>query len=212
VNIVVDAREPELMLVLLERMGVDVERRLVTPGDYIVSQECGVERKTVGDFINSLFQGRLLEQMTRLKEAYPRPLLLLEGDIGVELEGRRNPRAFWGALLKIELDLAIPTVVTMDMKQSADAIYTLARRLQKKVGERIPLRHKPKMLTEKDLQIFILAGLPNIGDELSHRLLSRFKTLRAVFNASAKELTKVEGIGPMRAEKVAKILGVEYKP
>lgn len=209
-RIIVDSREPEVMLALLQEMGLQIERRLITPGDYIVSDECCVERKTIKDFLNSLFEGRLLDQMQRLKEAYPRPVLLLEGDIGRELMERRNPRAFWGALIKIELDLLIPTIVTMDVWQSADALYILAKRLQKKPETRITLRHKPKLLTQKDLQVFILAGLPGIGEELSRRLLTRFGSLRAVFHAPTSELAKVEGIGTAKAERITRILDEPY--
>lgn len=50
-------------------------------GDYIVSDVCVVERKTVSDFVQTLTQGRLFEQLITLKEAYEHPLLLLEGEL-----------------------------------------------------------------------------------------------------------------------------------
>ena len=51
-KIVVDSREPDLIVALLMELGIDIEKRTITPGDYIVSSECGIERKTVKDFIN----------------------------------------------------------------------------------------------------------------------------------------------------------------
>lgn len=210
-SVVVDTREPDSLVALLAQMGVKVERKLVTPGDYIVSDECAVERKTVSDYFNSLFQGRLMEQMGRLKEAYLRPVLVIEGNLAYELEGRKNPRAFWGSLLSVELEMGIPAVMTMHIGQTADAIYTLAKRLQTTRKQRISPRHKPPMMTEREQQIFLVAGLPSIGEELAARLLAHFGSVRAVFQASARRLTQVEGIGEVKANRIAKLLDARFK-
>ena len=209
-RIVVDSREPDTMAALLVGMGMKVEKRTITPGDYIVAEGWAVERKTVNDFINSLFQGRLLEQLRRLKETYPKPVLLLEGNIALGLEGRRNPRSFWGALMMIELELCIPVLVTMNLRQSADALYTLAKRLQKKSESRFSLRHKPKMLSDRERQIFTVEGFPNVGDELAVRLLKKFKTVRKVSQASKIELEKVEGIGSRKASRIIQLLDMPF--
>ena len=95
-KIVVDSREPDLIVALLMELGIDIEKRTITPGDYIVSSECGIERKTVKDFINSVFSGRVFEQVNRLREAYEKPILILEGEIEEELVLMNNPRSFWG--------------------------------------------------------------------------------------------------------------------
>ncbi len=199
------------MVALLTQMGVNVERKLVTPGDYIITDDCAVERKTVNDYLNSLFQGRLMEQMSRLKEAYQRPMLIVEGNLTHELEGRKNPRAFWGSLLAIELDMGVPAIVTMHAGQTADALYTLAKRLQTERKQRISPRHKPPVMTEREQQIFIVAGLPSIGEELAERLLTYFGSVRAFFQASHIQLTQVEGIGEVKALRITKLLDVKFK-
>ncbi|MCS7116181.1 MAG: ERCC4 domain-containing protein [Nitrososphaerota archaeon] len=210
-KIIADTREPDIMMALLSALGFEVERRVITPGDYIISDECAVERKTVHDFLTSLFQGRLLEQMSRLKDAYVKPILLIEGDIAWELERRKNPHAFWGALLKIQLDMGIPVITTVDVKQSADLLYTLAKRMQKKERSRPCVRHKPKLLSEQDMQRFIVEGLPGVGAELSIRLLKHFKTVRRIFQASEAELKKVDGLGPVKAKRITQLLDMEFK-
>ena len=209
-NIIVDTREPDSLVALLSQMGVNVERKQVTPGDYIVTDECAVERKTVNDYMNSLFQGRLMEQMIRLKEAYKRPLLIIEGNLAYELEGRKNPRAFWGSLLSIELDMGIPAVVTTHIGQTAEALYTLLKRLQTERKRRISPRHKPPIMTETEQQIFIVAGLPSIGEELAERLLTHLGSVRAVFQASKSQLTQVEGIGEVKAARITKLLDSRF--
>src|SRR3990170_8134387 len=99
-KVVVDVHEPLDICTLLSEFDLEVERKSISPGDYIVGEGWAVERKTTGDFVQSLFKGRLLEQLDRLSETYSKPVLLVEGDLEVELGLRRNPRAIWGALIK----------------------------------------------------------------------------------------------------------------
>jgi len=210
VKIVIDSREPDVIAVLLLQLGVEVERRSVTPGDYILSSECAVERKTTQDFFNSLFSGRLFEQVERLKAAYTKPLMIIEGDVGEELTNRLNPRAFWGALLKIQMDYNIPTLNTYDVTQTADLLATLAKRLQNQSPAPIKVRHKPKILSVREHQIYTVCGLPGVGEGLAVRLLSYFGSVRKVFCTSKAELMKVEGIGEVKAEKIIKLLDTPF--
>jgi len=210
VKIVIDSREPDVIAVLLLQLGVEVERRSVTPGDYILSSECAVERKTTQDFFNSLYSGRLFEQVERLKAAYTKPLMIIEGDVGEELASRLNPRAFWGALLKLQMDYNVPTLNTYDVTQTADLLATLAKRLQNHSPAPIKIRHKPKILSEREQQIYTVCGLPGVGEGLAVRLLSYFGSVRKVFCSSKAELMKVEGIGEVKAERIIKLLDAPF--
>ncbi len=210
IQITVDSREPGYILALLLQRGVDVERRMITPGDYVISSECAIERKTIGDFVNSIYTGRLFEQVDSLKEAYLKPLVILEGDIGLELEEMKNPGAFWGAILRIEVDMSVPIITTPTFFQTVDVLCTLAKRLQKKLVKSIHIQHKPRLMTEKDWQIYVVSSLPNVGNELSRRLLKRFKTIRNIFQASVRDLERVKGIGGAKAKKIIKLLDIQY--
>lgn len=209
VKITVDTREPDHIIALLTQLGVYVDRRMITPGDYILSSECAVERKTVGDFVNSMFSGRLFEQAEALKESYAKPIIILEGDVEYNLSQRKNPRAFWGAMLRLQVDMNVAVLPTPSFLHTADVLYTLAKRLQKKRIEEISIQHKPKLMTDVDWQMYVVASLPNIGSKMANRLLKHFKTVRKVFLASEKDLLKVEGIGRARAEKIRKLLDLE---
>jgi DNA excision repair protein ERCC-4 len=51
-----------------------------------------------------------------------------------------------------------------------------------------------------------LQSLPGIGPDRAKRLLERFGTVRACFDASKTELQKVEGIGPKIAEAIDQVI------
>ena len=62
-RIVIDDRErksgiPEL----IKKIGINVEIKTLQVGDYIVSPETVVERKSIQDFMSSIFDGRLFDQ------------------------------------------------------------------------------------------------------------------------------------------------------
>ena len=206
--IVVDHREPPGIPARIAELGVPVEVRQIYPGDYVVG-EVAVERKTVSDFFSSLIRKRLFEQVGRLREAYPVPMVLVEGDLA-EISEYKNPRAFWGAFLAFTLLEHVPLIFTPDMEQTCQALVTLHKRAGAKVAE-YGLRHKPKALDLEARQRFLVQGLPNVGETLSRNLLEHFGSARAVFTADDRELVKVAKIGEVKAAEIVKVLTAKWE-
>jgi ERCC4-type nuclease len=79
-TIIVDSREAssaqKIVKGLIEK-GVTVKTQMLEKGDYILSDECAVERKTVNDFVYTLTRRYLFEQLFRLKDVYPKSLIVL---------------------------------------------------------------------------------------------------------------------------------------
>jgi ERCC4-type nuclease len=210
-NVIIDQREPELMSVILLQSGINVERKQISPGDYVLSDEYAIERKTINDFFSSLFSGRLFEQVERLKNTYRKPLLLLEGDLSEGLQDRKNTRAFWGALLRIEMDWEVPVITTANLAQSADVIVTLSRRLAKKGKKNVSILQQPKIISEQDFQILAVSSFPGIGPELATRILKKMSSVKRVFSSSKKELLEIEGIGKEKAERIINLLELQFE-
>jgi ERCC4-type nuclease len=53
------------------------------------------------------------------------------------------------------------------------------------------------------LQEYILTAVPEVNVATAKAMLEKFGSLRAIFAASAKDLTAFPGIGPKRAKKIA---------
>ncbi|KAM4819997.1 DNA repair endonuclease XPF [Thomomys bottae] len=80
-RVVVDLREFRSELpALLHRRGLDLEPVTLAVGDYVLSPELCVERKSTGDLAASLGSGRLYAQCQAMARYYRRPLLLVELD------------------------------------------------------------------------------------------------------------------------------------
>jgi ERCC4-type nuclease len=81
-RIVVDERERKSGIPdLLRQAGAIIDFAQLNVGDYIVSPETAVERKTTQDLLNSIFDGRLFVQCSQLNEHYVKPVLIVEGNI-----------------------------------------------------------------------------------------------------------------------------------
>lgn len=210
-RIAVDIREaasgiPEL----LERRGIYVQRRMLDVADYVVGRYA-IERKTVHDFISSLYSGRLFDQAQRITQTYSKFLLIVEGDIEEALGDLKNPRVYWGALLSLTIGFDFKVFFTSSTGQTADLLSLLAHRSGSGFTNRPLLVKKPKLASTKDWQLLVLSSLPSIGPKMAERLLQSFGTLQNVFTASRTELALKGGIGESRAQKVFDLVRAEYK-
>jgi Fanconi anemia group M protein len=209
VKILVDNRESNTkVMVALSKLKVETLFATLTCGDYILSPRIGVERKTVDDFATSIIDKRLFEQASLMKETFEYPIIIVEG-FGSPTRRVRS-EALMGALSSLLIDYGLPVIWLRNPSETALLLVTLAKREQ--IGGRgTPrIRGKRKHLTLKDLQEYIVAGLPNVSVTLSRRLLQQFKTVEAIFKASPDELIKIEGIGKKKSRKIKRVLTSEY--
>ncbi|XP_072229597.1 DNA repair endonuclease XPF [Leuresthes tenuis] len=80
-RVIVDMREFRSELPsLLHRRGLDIDPITLEVGDYILTPDTCVERKSVSDLIGSLQSGRLYTQCLSMTRYYRKPVLLIEFD------------------------------------------------------------------------------------------------------------------------------------
>jgi Fanconi anemia group M protein len=213
-TIIVDSREAssaaKIVKGLIER-GVNVKTEPLEKGDYILSDQCAVERKTVHDFVYTLTRRYLFEQLFRLKEAYPKSLILLEGYLPIIYKfSHIQPVAVWGAMFALAKS-GIAMVNTASYKETVDFLYVAARQEQI-VEKRAPTVHSFKKIdTLTDAQVYFVASLPNIGREKATAILKSYQTpLNALINAEDWSKT-VDGLGPVITNKVREVLNTPYK-
>jgi len=82
-------------------------------GDYIINDYVYVERKTVDDFLMSLKDGRLFEQIARLRRAKKRTIIILEGK---RLPGSTRIR---GVLCSLAVKWCVPVLRSVDLNGTA---------------------------------------------------------------------------------------------
>ena len=181
-------------------------------GDYVLSKDVCIERKTVEDFLASMLDGRLFSQMINLRENYEKPLILVEGNMD-ELYTLRNihKNSIIGALTSIALDYNVPILNTKNAKETAEYLFVIAKREQIAKDREVAIRIGRKGLTINEQQRFVVEGLPLVGPSLARNLLETFGSIKAIVDANEKELQEVEGLGKGKAKKIRKLLEAEFK-
>jgi len=179
--------------------------------DYVVSSRCGIEIKTVGDFVDSIIDGRLLEQIKNLKNNFERPIIVIEGS--QDIFGVRNVHhnSILGMMATIAVSYGIPIIQTRSFKETSALLQIIARREQEETGRDFNLHADRKPSTLKEQQEYFISSLPGINLTLAKPLLKYFKTIKALVNASEKELQEVEKIGPLKAKQIKDVVEGEYK-
>ena len=213
-TIIVDSREANTAAKIvkgLRERNVKVKIEALEKGDYILSDECAVERKTVQDFVYTLTRRYLFEQLFRLKEAYPKSLILLEGYLPIIYKfSRIQPVSVWGAMFNLAKN-GIAMVNTTSYKETIDFLYVAARQEQI-VEKRAPTVHPFKRTeTLSDAQVYFVASLPNIGREKATAILKSYQTpLNALINVEDWSKT-VYGLGPIISGKVKEVLNTPFR-
>ncbi len=195
----VNVHEP-LEIINLLRTAAKIEVSNFTPGDYCIGN-IAIERKTLSDFLQSLVQKRLQEQLQRLKSCYQVCFLIVEV---FDLRYFHNIQAIYGALLSIMLEMNVRIIFTHTKEQTAAVILLLAG-YHNSSNQEMPLQHQPKNTTLQQQQIQMLRSIPQVGRKRARLLLQRFGSIQAIFKAQERELLAVSGIGAETIESMRRI-------
>ena len=209
-RIVVDEREKKSGIPdLLKGIGISLETKMLPVGDYIVAPDTVVQRKTISDLVSSIFDGRLFDQCSRLKEHYQFPILLIEGDIDEIEELTENPLIFYGAISSIAIDFKIPVIHTPNASHTSKMLISMCSRKDASKGPFIKKIRKSRDIQKQ--QLSVLCSLPGVGEKTAIRMLEKFGTPLMVLSSSITELSKVGGLGEARAKNIKKVLQEQSK-
>lgn len=153
------------------------------------------------DFLDSLKQGRLFAQASRLATQPMRAFLILEGpaqewrSAGVTREGIQ------GAIAMLSVAFGIPVLRSQSEEETLRLLLMTARQLQAQA--KLPMRKPGRRLRGKRAwQIHILTGIPKVGPHRAQRMLERFGSIEAIVTATPEALATVEGIGRKTAQHI----------
>lgn len=187
----------------LRELELEIEGTHLSEGDYIVADRICIERKSAGDFVSSLKDGRLWDQIARMRERYEVVVVLVEGKPRfpeASLEGAYAGIVRRGASL----------VRVADSEEAASFIRRLALQEKKPKRSRRP-RATRKWRGPDEVSEDMLSAIHGISVSKAEDLLEHFGSLQKVAEADAKELQEVPGIGRKTAEEIASIFAHERR-
>lgn len=203
-----DTREISDLVEWIRQRGAHVEVKQLDFGDFVLSEDIVIERKTLDDFVKSIYDGRLFKQLANMREKYSRPILVVQGD-RKHLSGI-GESAFYGALASVLSDFKVPIFFAANGREVSELVFHIARREQteKKRDNRIREGRKPASLSET--QRYVVSGIPGVSGVLADRLLNHTQSIEKLFSADELDLKGIEGIGEVMARRIREVASAKY--
>lgn len=212
--IIQDVREPKSIARELKKLGLKVERKFMEVGDYQFGEFC-IERKEIGDFMSSIYKGRIYDQLFNLKQA-EKPILIIIGEIPPKVQwihiGRRKiPRALTYEeqqkryktirenMIIAYTSYGVQVFHAFDDDDFCQYIAGLYYKSTKKGTKMRKLKRKSKSL--RDIKVDIIGSIPGIGIMLATKLARNY-TIRKLFNMKRADLEKEKGIGKKTSKEI----------
>lgn len=194
----------------LSKLDVRVYYSQLSIGDYVVNPEIAAERKSIGDFVSSVYDGRLFAQASSLASAFRKPYIIVEGDVNKVGEKVRNLASYFGAIAAVTLAYDLRLMHTANPDETAVAIAALVKNSRARPLPPGLLQAPPKSKDEAQQQLYFVSSLPGVGTKLAKRMLGTYGTPRKVVSLSEAQLSMIPGLGAKRASKIAHLLDTKY--
>lgn len=209
-RVIVDLREFRSELPsLIHRRGISVQPVTIEVGDYILTPEICVERKSLNDLIGSLNNGRLYNQAQAMCRYYKRPVLLIEFNQNQPfcLQGKHLPSSentsqnFVSKLILLTMHFPRLRLLWCQSPYATAEIFDILKH-----GKEEPTVSEAQAVTEKELQDSgkssdkynpapqdFLLHMPGVSLKNYTLLMRKFTSLADMFKASQEELSSVMG-------------------
>jgi Fanconi anemia group M protein len=213
IEIVIDQRELDSTIARELSKREDVETRLETlaVGDYVLSDRVAVERKTVGDFLDTLLEGdrSLFEQIGDLTRNYSRSILILEGQ---DLYEQRDvhPGAIRGAVASLVVDFGVSLIEAEDEDETMALLATTATREQEAEDREVSVHGEKQSKTLVEQQEYVVSSIADIGPVTARSLLAHCGSVEAVMTADEETLREADGVGQVTAQRIREVVSSGY--
>ncbi len=191
-------------------LGANIQLEKLDSADYLLSQRVAVEHKTTHDLVESIIDGRLLQQMKELKRNFERPIIIVEGEEDIYSLRNIHPNAIRGMLATISVSYGVPLIYSRNFKDSAAILNIIAKREQEESSSEYSLHGDKKPLASKEQQEYIISSLPGVGPSLAKELLKNFRTVKNIVNSNHESLKEVDKVGDKIANNIRNIIEKEY--
>ncbi|SCU88325.1 LAFA_0E12024g1_1 [Lachancea sp. 'fantastica'] len=236
--VIVDMREFRAPLPgLLYRYGVRVIPCMLTVGDYILSPQICVERKSVPDLIGSFKNGRLDEQCKNMSKHYEYPTLLIEFDdidsFSLEPFSERrygsvssNAHPIGGKLMQDEIEMQLAQLVlkfpSLRILWSSSPLQTVNLVLDLKQGREQPdpttavnvglktKANKAGSNEDSSRGLKELLGIPGFSNIDYYNVTKRVKSFKALKKLNKVQLTDLVNDGDL-ADRILDYIAMEVE-
>jgi Fanconi anemia group M protein len=193
---------------LLGELGTDIRQTTLRRGDMVLNGRFGIKYYSSEEFLKAIRDRSIYREILELKREYSDPIIIVEGKDPFH-DTELSLASIHGAVLFASVPNRVPILITKNDLETAQMIFMMAAQTSNSVDWQMAAAAAgaaPKIASgdngQGDPRISIISRLPEVGPSLAKGLLKHFGSLSRLFAAKIRDLKKVEGIGPKRAEKI----------
>lgn len=202
-EILMDTRESDETKEILN-LFLNPKEEMLLVGDIIVDDILCIEHKKNDDFISSVFDGRLFNQIESMKNNFPHYYIMVSGSI-TDLLYIANEQNCYNPIMGAISSCFVrgcPIIFCDDLPNMCEIIKTLGNKLTDGKTRTISIQKS----SIKDDQLKVICSLPGISEKRGQLLLDRFKTPMNIFNSYIEDFTNIKGVGNKTFNKMIEIL------
>ena len=217
----IDSREDSQLarhlIEICERDKIEYEKVWLEIGDYIIG-DCCIEAKSSADFLASVRNKRIFNQLDNMDRTYNKNIILIYGDLDYALTYLKRTKyntiqwrnklkkMFVGALTSIALHTDVKPVWVDSYRTAAHIIAATTEHIDKDL---IIHKELPKKIKTDDVRIDILTEIKGVSIDKAKALLETFGSIAELTMSSITDIVKHKGIGKVTAVSILKALNSE---
>ena len=203
-TIFADYREKDVIELLKQNKKVKVVEDNLDI-DFIIA-DIGIERKTINDFVNSIFDKRIFEQLEK-ENNFKKFIIIVEGRSVYLDEEKRE--IFYGMLSKIIATKNVSIIFTEDIFETVKILEKISEKYSSGFVTLPKTKIRKKRKEIDKAVISVLVAFPGISYKTAEKILKNFKSIKNFVNAEKHKLVGI--LGEKKAEKILKIINYEFK-
>jgi ERCC4-type nuclease len=212
--IIIDTREQDEEEQYFKDNNIEYRKEALPCGDYAAEDSNGnrviIERKEIKDYISSLFEGRLDDQLGRLAQE-DCPILFISGELdeyyeAVPGQSRFSRGQFYGSLSSCIVRYGLRSVIWNQCECSHEDTLGMIVKVLEHTSQgnidKIPKRKK----REFNNQIGFLRELTGCPQDTAIEMIKYYGSVRKVIEAPLDDLKSFKGMGPKRISRMRMLL------
>ena len=200
------------------RLNIMTEKQWIEIGDYVFNDVC-FEAKSTIDFLQSVINKRLWNQLDNMDRHYEHCILIIHGSIhqalaypdyvNIDMPEQLIRNKFYGAIGKITLDTDVKLFWVEGPRKAAQIMTTICK--MRPIDRNVINPSLLKSITTDDLRVNLLGTIKGVSEMKAQMLIDEFGSLMEIGEAEIEELTKLDGIGTTIANRIIDVLNSEDK-
>ncbi|MAL11596.1 MAG: hypothetical protein CMF74_18280 [Maricaulis sp.] len=221
-KLIIDSREKsnlsEFIISEASRMNILTEKQWIEIGDYVYQDVC-FEAKSTIDFLQSVLNGRLWNQVDNMDRHYEYSIVIIHGSlhqvmaypkyVNMEINEQLLKHKFYGAIGRLTLDTDCKVFWVESPQKAAKIITTICK--MRPVKRSVIQPTLLKRITTDDLRLDMLCTIKGVSKSKAKKIIEKYGSVMEVGESNVNELSSIDGIGPTIAKRIIDTLNSEEK-